>query len=506
MRKFPLFFAMTFLLTGALSSLSHASETRLNSLGGVSLVLDDETASFDPFNFGDPAGLALLPPLSRFDVSGVFSMDTPAFDPAGQTQTYGTLSKIGSNFPNSTLLSNTSSTFTYQGLILFPDKSWAFQASGDLLHATNQPDTLLPATSVDRTRGMARVAVDLDPLVLGTEIDATQTQKVFPNLFSGGPRGTGNGSALFSNSGLLLDLPLDHNKTPARMRIGGVFGTEIPAAQEKDGLTVNSGGTPVDLTVTFAVPTYMSFGPEVFLEVPGSLQASLLGRVGHSESHEQLDSSNSGLIPPIPDYLLETDDSLLVFGGMKTKLPLAGTLRQKLTVNTGTYFLIGNIQTKGTDPTGSPTQSTNASDLQIGMGVGLENAGDFTLGLQAAMDSRSGNWTPVSGTGYTLDYFGYSISMGGEKWLNENWALRGGLNFEDDMNDGGATVDKVHYQVQPGARIVATTLSAGLGFKVGSFRGDLDLWTGQPSLYNSPNPSDFITQGGIQGTLSFLFN
>src|SRR5581483_9652554 len=236
------------------------------------------------------------------------------------------------------------------------------------------------------------------------------------------------------------------------------------------------------------------------------LQACLLSRVSHSESDEQLDSSNSGLIPPVPAYLLETDDSFLVFGGMKAKLPLAGTLRQKLTVNTGTYFLIGNVQAKGTDPSGSPTQSTNASNLQIGMGIGLENAGDFTLGLQAAMGSRSGTWTPVSGNGYTLDYFGYSVSMGGEKWLNEKWALRGGLNFEDDMNDGGATVDKVHYQVPPGTRIVATTLTAGLGFKEGSFHADLDLWTGQPSLYNSPNPNDFATQGGIQGTLSFLFN
>src|SRR5581483_2743842 len=122
-----------------------ASETRVNSTGGLSLVMTDETASVNPFNFGNPAGLSLLPPQSRFDIAAPWFQETAASDPSGQVQAYGTLSQLGSNFSSDSLLDATNSSFKYQGLILFPTSHWAFQASGDLLHATNQTDP----TSID---------------------------------------------------------------------------------------------------------------------------------------------------------------------------------------------------------------------------------------------------------------------------------------------------------------------------------------------------------------------
>jgi hypothetical protein len=177
-----------------------------------------------------------------------------------------------------------------------------------------------------------------------------------------------------------------------------------------------------------------------------------------------------------------------------------------MTLNMGGYFLVGNVRSQQTDPTGAPVETTTESNVQLGLGAGIENAGDFTLGLQTLLETRSGSYAPTSGSGYSLDYLAYSISLGGEKWVNERWALRGGLSFEDDYNGGGANVVKVHYQVPPGTRIVATILYAGVGFKQGSFRSDLTLWMGQPSVYDSPNPDDFYSQAGVQGTLTLLFN
>ncbi|HVZ80174.1 MAG TPA: hypothetical protein VHE12_05145 [bacterium] len=507
MRKFSyLSFALTFLLAGASPPRTFASETRVNAVGGLNLVLDDETADLSPFNLGNPAGLALLPSQSRFDASGALSLDTPASDAAAQVETYGTFSHIGSNFPASNLLSNSASPFTYQGLLLFPAKDRAVQLSGDLLHTTHQTDSGAYDTSADRVRGTGRMAADLDPLVLGTGIDAAQVQKSLTNLYGPGPDGQADSSLLVSTSGLLLDLPLDRSKEPSRLRIGGLFGTQIAPSQQKETITGNSGGTPVDLTVTISVPTYLNFGPDLYLMVPGSFQACLLTRVTHTELDYQLDSGSGLLIPSIAEYHLETDDSLAVFGGIKGKFPLPGSLRQKLTLNMGAYSLVGSARAKQTDPAGAEVQTTDESDVQFGLGAGLENADEFTLGFQAALDTRSGSYAPVSGTGYSLDYLAYTFGLGGEKWLNEHWALRGGLNFEDDYNGGGEDVVKVHYKVPPGTRIVATTLTMGASFKQGAFRWDLAFWMGQPSTYDSPNPNDFTTQAGVQGTLSVLFN
>jgi hypothetical protein len=46
-----------------------ATETRVDSTGGLSLVMTDESDQIDPFIFGNPAGLALLSPQNRLDYS-----------------------------------------------------------------------------------------------------------------------------------------------------------------------------------------------------------------------------------------------------------------------------------------------------------------------------------------------------------------------------------------------------------------------------------------------------
>jgi hypothetical protein len=483
-----------------------ASEARVNAAGGLSLVMDDETVLINPFTFGNPAGLSLLPPQSRFDVAGPWFQETPAANAAFQSQAYGTLSQIGSNFSTSSLLDNTNSAFQYQGLILFPISQWAFQASGDLLHATNQLDPVFTLEkSADRTRGLARTAYNFGPFSLGTEIQLNQTNKDFPSPTNGGPDGQGNNNLMTSTSGLLLNFQLDNSKTPAYLRLGGNFQTQIPPAQEKDHFSLTVSGNPLDLDYIFQSQSYISFGPELYLDVPDVFQATVVTRFSQSTVNAEVDSSNQVLFPGTPSFKADNVNNSLVFCVLKGKLPLAGTLRQRLTMNPGAYVLLGSSQSTSYDPAGNTTQTGNLTDIKTGVGIGVENPKDFTVGLQASLESQSGSSNPTGSTN-PISYFSYVVSAGGEKWMNPHWAFRTGLTFEDDYDGGSTFIQKPFYALGPTNRVILTTLSAGLGFEDSGLRSDLMVSTGQPSLFDSSNPDDFATQVGLELSASILFN
>lgn len=484
-----------------------SSDTRVNSVGGLSLVMDDETAAINPFTFGNPAGLSLLPPQSRFDVAGPWFQQTPASNPAGQVQAYGTLSKLGNPLSSSTLLNASGSAFTYQGFILFPTNQWAFQLSGDLFHANNQFDTNFPLFDIseDRYRGLARTAYNFGPFALGTEAELTQVDQDLPSS-TGQPDGQGNISILESNSGLIMNFPLDNDKrNPATLRIGGEFGLQANPSQDKQQYDLSIAGNPVTVDLLFPIQTLMTFGPEAYVDVMDSWQAGLITRFSQSSVNFEQDSSNTSLINSIPSYKANDSNSSAVIGVFKAKLPLIGTLRQKLSVNTGGFLIVGNSQSTSYNSSGTTTQTSNNNDLQTGIGIGIENEKDFTVGVQAALDSLSGNAGPPGGTATPSSYFGFTASAGGEKWIKSLWAFRMGLVFEDDFNGGAVFVPKPYYLLAPGERVVSTTLNAGVGFQDSNFKWDFMLWTGQPSLFNSPNPVDFATQIGVELATTVLF-
>src|SRR5579863_9497558 len=70
-----------------------ATETRVDSTGGLSLVMTDESAHVDPFVFGNPAGLALLSPQNRLDYSYEWFQQTSAYFNT-QSFLYGTLGEL----------------------------------------------------------------------------------------------------------------------------------------------------------------------------------------------------------------------------------------------------------------------------------------------------------------------------------------------------------------------------------------------------------------------------
>lgn len=504
MRKLPLFFFLWMALSGL--SLLRASDTRVESVGGLSLVMSDETVDINPFILGNPAGLALLPAQNRLDAAGPWFQETPAGNASGQIQAYGALPKLGSNFPSSTLLNSTDSAFTYQGLILFPTRQWAFQAGGDWLSASKQIDLVTGFdNSLDRYRGMARTAYDFGPFVLGTEVDLFQTNKDLPASYPGGPNGKGSVTGLHSTSGLLVDIPLENTAHPSQLRFGGVVTAELSPAQERDQFKTDISGNLVDVDFIAKSQDFLSAGPELYLNVPDRFQAAVIGRFGNAGSTAEIDSSNISVFSGTSAYKADSSNTATVLGLFKARLPLAGKANQILSFNTGGFLLVNNTQSTDYNSAGNTTQTSNSGDLQAGLGWGLESSKDFTVGLQASLDSQSGGNSPTAGPFQPNGFFSYTVSAGGERWLDPHWAFRMGMVFEDDYNGGSLVVLKSFYAVGPGQRVVSTTLTAGLGYGDPNWKSDFMLWTGQPSLYDSPNPSDFATQVGAELALSLLF-
>jgi hypothetical protein len=113
--------------------------------------------------------------------------------------------------------------------------------------------------------------------------------------------------------------------------------------------------------------------------------------------------------------------------------------------------------------------------------------------------------TPVTLTQGATEFLGYRIVLGGEKWLNKTWAFRTGLSLENDLNTGTQSYQLPLNSVFPGTRLITTTISLGMGHRTETFRGDLLVWYGQPSLYDSPVPDGFASQLGIQFAAGIFF-
>src|ERR1019366_1398984 len=99
---------------------------------------------------------------------------SPASSAFQTTQAYGLLSQLTGGFDSSSLLTASTNSFAYEGFILFPNPQWAFQASGDLLHAPNQPDSTGTDQSLDATRALGRTAYDFGPFTFGAQFQWAQ--------------------------------------------------------------------------------------------------------------------------------------------------------------------------------------------------------------------------------------------------------------------------------------------------------------------------------------------
>ncbi len=148
-------------------TISPASETRVDSTGGLTTLLDDETDNLSLFLDGNPAGLVLLNTRDRFDVSGEWFY-------SGQEGPWGTNhQRVFTTLPRFT-----DAPVKYGGWMFFPDPHWAVQVWGDFL--VNQGvsvngfagDPLAPSATQTQSQyqGFIRVSYALPFGAIGLEM------------------------------------------------------------------------------------------------------------------------------------------------------------------------------------------------------------------------------------------------------------------------------------------------------------------------------------------------
>jgi len=455
--------------------------------------MTDESAHIDPFLFGNPAGLALLSSQNRLDYSYEWFKQTSAYFNT-QSHLYGTLGELNND------------TVGYHGLILFPIDRWGVQLDGDFLNKEGDvppSSSFLVVQNKNRTRETIRTAYNFGPFVLGAQVQPVQNTPALNNQAIIGNTivsQSGTTSSLLGTAGLLISLLGDTSLKKDRLEIGGSYTNQLKQAQEIDNFQITVfPNTLVNLTNTLTDTNIQSWGPELYLDSPGSFQAALIGRFVTIGINTQLVSSDTTFT--LPSASLEEASESLGIAIFKMKTPLPASL----TLNNGLLFSFSS-STYNIDPTYISTVSNGSQQQwQLAVGTGVEKTGDFTVGFQGEMDGTTGNQQTSGNTIDTINYFSYKTEIGGEKWISAKWAFRIGIIYQNELNMGTQPYQTFFYKLESNQRVVNTTITTGLGFQDEHLKSDLMFWYGLPSVYDNPNPNAFGTQLGFQLAMGILF-
>jgi hypothetical protein len=472
-----------------------ASEARVSAAGGLSLVMEDEVYDINPFVLGDPAGLAFLPPKERLDLSGEYFYENDAADQF-ERHYAGTLGNMADD------------TVNYKGLILFPTDRWGVQLNGDYLYTEGQAESNFNSIGNNRVRGLLRTAYRFGPFALGAELAPSQTT----SPLAGQPLGTSEitsgsdtSTAWGVNGGLLACFPSDPGPHQDRFEIGGIYGNQLTAPQDTVDLNIIPNGSLASspLTAIVTESTDQTIGPEAYFESPGTFQAAVITRFIQVTSNLQLSSPNILLVPQTLNYKADDTSAAVLAAVFKSATPLDGGLNWR----NGGLVTLSNSTQNSYDPSGAPVSTLNQQNLEAQVGTGVEKPGDFTVGLQASLQTVSGTDKDSLGNGLgDTGYLVYSFSMGGERWITKQWAFRMGLAYQNQFNSGNVPYSTFYLPaMDPGVRLITTIITVGAGFKDEGFYGDWEFSYGQPTRYGG-DPSAFATQVGTQLALGVAFN
>lgn len=466
---------------------TRASETRVDSAGGINSILDDETNNGDLFLDGNPAGLVLLQTRDRFDLTGQYTRTDTRPEGVGSTQITLT------TFPR---LSN-DATIRYEGLMIFPDPHWAFQLGGDFLAsqgtvATNYvADTYAPRQYWD----LLRVAYNAGPFALGLEVGDDELDNQYdPGLFNqfvGQSSGSNSENKGRLRAGLITTFPENQDKEAPFWELGGVFETQLgPDTVQFQGERFYLGSSPFSLQQNTATTQYYYFGPEVRYELPGTLTLRFFSFVtnDYTTFSQQANPTAPGFgdFSPFINSQFQSMDNL---GSFRLTVPLTPTENLKLGGYLSAYLYNVDILGSGHNVTSDQDRAQVSGDF----GIGLDHPGDSTWGFEFTTDNYGYDDQVVSTNVLTAtDYDLYQYALGGEKWLSRNFALRGGLIVEDDV-----------YSQAGHQTILKTSAVAGLGYEDKGLKLDTKFLVGQDANLNYSIADNYSLLLGIeiQGTL-----
>jgi len=463
------------------------SETRVDSAGGITGVIDDETTSGDLFLDGNPAGLVLLKTRDRFDLAGQY------ISASSQPPGVGSFQQTFTTFPR---LSN-NSVIRYEGLMLFPDPQWAFQVGGDLLASQGNVASNYSADTYGARQywELLRVAYNAGPFSAGLEISNNEMDNQYdPGFFSatvGQASGSNAENRTRLRAGLITTFPENPAQDEPRWELGGVFETQLGSdVVNFQGERFVLGSAPFALQQNTALSQYVLFGPEVHYEVPGTLILRFYSFVtnDYTTFSQQVTPSTAGY-PNLSPFISSQYQSMNNFGSFRLTVPLSDTENLKLGGSL-TAFLY-NVDLLGTAH--NVTTDENREQISGGFGIGLESPGHSTWGFQFTTQNYAYDHQAVSTDVLTAtDYNLYQGAVGGEKWLSPHVALRGGLIVEEDV-----------YSQSANQTILNTSAVAGLGYEDQGLRLDTKFLIGQEANLNYlvDNTYTLLLDAEIQGTL-----
>lgn len=460
-----------------------ASETRVDSAGGLTSIIDDETNNGDIFLDGNPAGLVLLKTHDRFDLSAQW--DYSNSQPVGvgsSQQTFATVPRL-----------STDSLIRYGGLMVFTDTHWAFQVDGDYLNPQNQVanNYLADSYSTQQYRELVRAAYDSGPFCFGLEVTNVEDDDVYaPGQFSASiyqSSGISSENATHIRAGIITTFPENPDPDSPLWEVGGIFETQIGAdVAALDAMRFLLTPPGVNLQQNNATNQYYYFGPEVRYELPGRLILKFYSFITNDYVNRTQSSSLTSLYPALSSYVFSQYQAMNNVGTFRLSLPLSDKENLKL----GGSIIATLTNTDVLGPAENVINNDNRQQINGTFGIGLESPNDYTYGIQfSSQNYLLDQQAVVSKILTATDYNLYQIALGGEKWLWPDLALRAGLVVEDDI-----------YSESMNQTTLTATGTVGLGFQNPGVKLDTKFLLGQGNNLSGEYGQTTLLGAEIQGT------
>jgi hypothetical protein len=469
-----------------------ASETRVDSTGGLTTILTDESTDLNLFLDGNPAGLVLLNTRDRVDLSGDW-LYSDQEGPWGSNK-----QQIFTTIPR-----YTDDPIKYEGLMLFPDPHWAVQVLGDFLSTQGVPSTPNAGDTSTTTqyRTLIRGAYAFSFGALGLEILNTQSDVQYdPGLYwpnniypyVGLASGSSAQNQLLVKTGFITTFPATTSSSDPRWQVGGHLTLQPVGAVQNQALNAfyaSSPAFPINNVITTG--GYLGWGAELLYELP------TVAKVRFSVNIVNSDADFAQTVPFTSTFFATTAKfhsvqygSMDAQGAFKLTLPFSEEENIKLGGSIDGFFNNTNLLRAA----GNIYDNEDRQQIGIRFGVGLESPKDYTMGFQwKSLNQTNGNnatnnpGTALNLTGNNYDY--YQLALGGEKWVASTWAFRMGLVAELDSYIGTSY------------NTLTTTVDVGTGLEESFGRADFRFLLGQTmDANNSSN-----TVGLIGAELSATF-
>lgn len=460
----------------ALARQSDADEVRVDSAGSISLVLWDESSDVNPYTLGNPAGLAYLPSGTRLDfrLPWFSTTNTSGSNFWNQFGISPGIDPYFFNFSDFTSPVNAMAGYQYQGLIYVPKDDWGFQVAGGYEDENYLPPSFPNKENFQDGNESVQAAHNFGPLAFGAGLqfsDSQSSSASYPQTISG--------SSSVLKTGFLANIPLSGGGKPSWLLTGTSLSVNISPFQTDDYFSLNAG-TQNYLTVQKTSTILIE--PCAFLEVPGSFQGGVVLDINENSQTDTI-SENSTVIQPT--YTEQTGTGMSFAALYKWKIALSPPKDpHPLTFNNGILLETGSFDSTEFTFGGTVPYTFQMTSFSLQAGLGFEREGNFTLGLQ--VDSLGTVGTEQLSSGVLDQYYDESIShitLGGEKCLSPDWALRMGLTFVEDQNlavPGSETAGEGFFSLFPGQQVTGVMVTTGAGYEDKGLKIDGMVWFEQP--------------------------